>query len=36
MDYVILGKNVRKYRLMRGLRQEDLAEKCDCGNSHIG
>ena len=36
MDYVILGKNIRKYRQMRGLRQEDLAEICDCGNSHIG
>lgn len=36
MDYVILGKNIRKYRQMRGMRQEDLAEICDCGNSHIG
>ena len=36
MDYVILGKNIRKYRQMRGMRQEDLAELCDCGNSHIG
>ena len=34
MDYVILGKNIRKYRQMRGMRQEDLAEICDCGNSH--
>ena len=36
MDYVTIGKNIRKYRLMRGLRQEDLAEACDCTNSHIG
>lgn len=36
MDYITLGKNVKKYRLMLELRQEDLAEKCDCGNSHIG
>lgn len=36
MDYVILGKNIRKYRLMLGMRQEDLAELCDCSNSHIG
>lgn len=36
MDYVIFGKNIRKYRQLRGMRQEDLAEICDCGNSHIG
>ena len=24
-----IGKNIRKYRLMRKLRQEDLAEKAD-------
>lgn len=36
MDYVIIGKNVRKYRQMRSMRQEDLAELCDCSNSHIG
>lgn len=36
MDYIILGKNIRKYRLMLGLRQEDLAEICGCSNSHIG
>ena len=36
MDYVTLGKNIRKYRLLLGLRQEDLAEKCDRSNSHIG
>lgn len=36
MDYVTLGKNIRKYRLTLGMRQEDLAELCDCSNSHIG
>ena len=36
MNYKILGKNVRKYRLLRGMRQEDLAEKCNCSVSHIG
>ena len=36
MDYVILGKNVRRYRKLRDMRQEDLAEACECSNSHIG
>lgn len=36
MDYAAIGKNIRRYRQMRGLRQEDLAEKCNCSNSHIG
>ncbi len=36
VDYIALGQNIRKYRLLAGLRQEDLAEKCDCSNSHIG
>ena len=36
MDYKTLGKNIRKYRLLNGIRQEDLAEQCDCSNSHIG
>ena len=36
MDYVILGKNVRKFRQMKGLRQADLAEQCGCCDSHIG
>lgn len=36
MDYETLGKNIRKYRLLRGLRQEDLAEECECSHSHIG
>lgn len=36
MDYKTLDKNIRKYRHLKGLRQEDLAEMCDCTNSHIG
>jgi len=36
VDYKTLGKNIRKYRHLKGLRQEDLAEMCDCTNSHIG
>lgn len=36
MDYIALGKTIRKYRRQAGLRQEDLAEKCGCSNSHIG
>ena len=36
MDYITLGKNVRKYRLILGFTQEELADKCECSNSHIG
>lgn len=36
VDYIALGQNIRKYRTLAGLRQEDLAELCDCSNSHIG
>ena len=36
MDYQLLGKNIRKYRLQLGMRQDDLAEKVGCSNSHIG
>ena len=36
MDYISLGKNIKKYRVLQGMRQEDLAEVCDCSNSHIG
>ena len=36
VDYIALGQNIRKYRTLAGLRQEDLAEKCECSNSHIG
>lgn len=36
MDYSILGRNIKKYRQIKGLRQADLAEICDCSDSHIG
>ena len=36
MDYQLLGKNIRKYRLQLGLNQEELAEKVGCSSSHIG
>lgn len=36
VDYSALGQNIRKYRTISGLRHEDLAEKCNCSNSHIG
>lgn len=35
MDYRALGKNIRKYHLLNGIRQEDLAERCNCSVSHI-
>ena len=36
MDYKLLGKNIRKYRKQKGLRQEELAEMVGCTSSHIG
>lgn len=36
MEYKKLGANVQKYRKIAGLTQEQLAEKVDCSNSHIG
>lgn len=36
IDGIVLGKNIKKYRNIAGLRQEDLAEKCECSNSFIG
>ena len=36
MDYMVLGSNIRKYRMTLGMRQEDLAEMCGCSSSHIG
>ncbi len=36
MDVLInLGKNIRKYRKLRGLTQEKLAEKANLSNSYI-
>lgn len=36
MNYIALGKNVRKFRLLRNMRQKDLAEICDSSDSYIG
>ncbi len=36
MDYKALGKNIRQRRLLAGMRQEDLAERCNYSTSHIG
>ena len=36
MNYDSIGKNMRKYRVMRKLRQEDLAEKTDLSVNYIG
>lgn len=35
MDYVALGKTIRKFRRIADLRQEDVADFCDCSTSHI-
>lgn len=31
-----IGKNIRKYRLIKKLRQEDLAEKAELSTNYIG
>ena len=36
MNFVALGKNIRKYRKTAKLSQERLAEMCECSNGHIG
>lgn len=36
MGFDSIGKNIRKYRLMKKLRQEDLAEKADLSTNYIG
>ena len=35
MDKQILGKNIRKYRVLKGLTQEQLAEKTGLDTKHI-
>lgn len=35
MDYIALGKNIKKYRRFAGLRQIDLAEKTGYSDSYI-
>ena len=34
--YINLGKNVRKYRLAKGLSQEKLSEIIDAGDKFVG
>ena len=36
MKLETIGKNIRKYRLMKKLRQEDLAEKADLSINYVG
>ena len=36
MDFKVLGKNIRKYRRLAEITQEQLAEFCDCCHSHLG
>lgn len=36
MEYIMLGKNIRKYRNLRDMSQDDLGEKVGCCTSHIG
>ena len=36
VDLNSIGKNIRKYRLMKKLRQEDLAEKADLSINYVG
>ena len=36
MDFKVLGKNIRKYRRLAEITQEQLAEFCDCSHSHLG
>lgn len=36
LDYEILGKNVRRYRLMKSLTQCALAETINCTEGYIG
>ncbi len=36
MELESIGRNIRKYRLMKKLRQEDLAELTNLTNNYIG
>lgn len=35
MNFVVLGKNIKKYRKSNRMTQENLAEKCACSVGHI-
>lgn len=36
MEFISIGKNIRKYRTAKRMRQEDLAEKTDLSTNYIG
>ena len=36
MEHESIGRNIRKYRLMKKIRQEDLAEKADLSVNYVG
>lgn len=36
MDFASIGKNMRKYRLAKKFRQEDLAEKAELSVNYVG
>ena len=36
MDYITLGKNIKKFRAQANLTQEELAEIVGCSDRHIG
>ena len=36
MDYETLGNNIKKYRTLAKMRQEDLADLCECTGNFIG
>lgn len=36
MGYEAIGKNIRKYRIVKKLRQEDLAEKAGLSTNYVG
>ena len=36
MDFNSIGNNIKKYRLARGLRQEDLAKEVGLSTNYIG
>ena len=35
MDYIEIGKQIRKYRILKRLSQETLAEKIDISTTHM-
>lgn len=36
MEFLSIGRNIRKYRMAQNLRQEDLAEKTGLSVNYIG